>query len=58
MVKRADAIVKGMLQHSQEPVADKKNQQISMHWLMNICDWLIMAYGQRTNHSMQTVSKN
>ena len=35
--KRADAIVKGMLQHSAAAAADKKNQQISMHWLMNIC---------------------
>jgi hypothetical protein len=33
--KRADAIVKGMLQHS-EPATDKKNQPISMHWPMNI----------------------
>ncbi len=41
--KRADAIVKGMLQHSQKQAAGKKNQQISMLWLMNICDWLIMA---------------
>ena len=29
--KRADAIVKGMLQHSAEQVQGKKNQQISMH---------------------------
>ena len=36
--KRADAIVKGMLQHSAEAAADKKNQQILMHWLMNIYD--------------------
>ena len=35
--KRADAIVKGMLQHSAEQ-QDKKNQQILMLWLMNICD--------------------
>ncbi len=40
--KRADAIVKGMLQHSQQQQRYKKNQQILMHWLMNICDWLIM----------------
>ena len=33
--KRADAIVKGMLQHSAAAQV-KKNQQISMHWLMNI----------------------
>ena len=35
--KRADAIVKGMLQHSRTRQV-KKNQQISMLWLMNICD--------------------
>ena len=29
--KRADAIVKGMLQHSAEAAAAKKNQQILMH---------------------------
>ena len=40
--KRADAIVKGMLQHVTEPAADKKNLPISMHWPMNIYDWLIM----------------
>ena len=51
--KRADAIVKGMLQHSAEAAAGKKNQQISMHWQMNICDWLIMDYGQKTNLLMQ-----
>ena len=33
--KRADAIVKGMLQHSRR-AQDKKNQQILMLWLMNI----------------------
>ena len=37
--KRADAIVKGMLQHSETAVLVKKNRQISMHWLMNICDY-------------------
>ena len=36
--KRADAIVKGMLQHSQNKHRCKKNQQISMHWQMNIYD--------------------
>ena len=51
--KRADAIVKGMLQHSAKQAADKKNQQILMHWLMNIYDWLIMVFVQKTNHSMQ-----
>ena len=35
--KRADAIVKGMLQHSRSS-SGKKNQQILMHWLMNIYD--------------------
>ena len=35
--KRADAIVKGMLQHS-EQVQEKKNQQISTNWQMNIYD--------------------
>ena len=34
--KSADAIVKGMLQHSDEAAVDKKNQQILMPWLMNI----------------------
>ena len=33
--KRADAIVKGMLQQAAAAV-EKKNQQISMRWLMNI----------------------
>jgi hypothetical protein len=41
--KRADAIVKGMLQHSAEPVQGKKNQPISMPWLMNIYGWHIMV---------------
>ena len=36
-----------------EQAVDKKNQLISMHWLMNIYDWLIMVYGQKTNHLMQ-----
>ena len=36
--KRADAIVKGMLQHSSSSSTVQKNQQISMHWLMNIYD--------------------
>ena len=36
--KRADAIVKGMLQHSSSKQQGKKNQQILMLWLMNICD--------------------
>ena len=35
--KRADEIVKGMLQHSRKE-AGQKNQQISMPWQMNICD--------------------
>ena len=26
----------------------KKNLQISMRWQMNTCDWLTMAYGQKT----------
>ena len=51
--KRADAIVKGMLQHSAAAAAGKKNQQISMHWQMNICDYLIMVFVQKTNLSMQ-----
>ena len=38
--KRADAIVKGMLQHSQNKQQGKKNQLISITWLMNICDCL------------------
>ena len=40
--KRADAIVKGMLQHSRSS-SGKKEPTISMHWPMNIYDWLIMA---------------
>ncbi len=44
--KRADAIVKGMLQHSAEAVA-KKNLQISMLWQMNTCDWLPWLTGER-----------
>ena len=40
--KRADAIVKGMLQHSQEAAPAKKNLPISMRWRMNTCGWLIM----------------
>ena len=40
--KRADAIVKGMLQHSQTSTGRKK-PQISTHWWMNICGWHIMA---------------
>ena len=35
--KRADAIVKGMLQHSRKSQG-KKNQQILMLYVMNICD--------------------
>ena len=35
--KRADAIVKGMLQHSRRSTY-KKNQQTSMLWPMNIYD--------------------
>ena len=50
--KRADAIVKGMLQHSAEPAQGKKNRPISMRLPMNICDWLIMDCGQKTNHLM------
>jgi signal transduction histidine kinase len=40
--KRADAIVKGMLQHSQKN-SGQKNQQILMHCVANICDWHIMG---------------
>ena len=36
--KRADAIVKGMLQHSQSTVPVKESPQISTHLLMNIYD--------------------
>ena len=50
--KRADAIVKGMLQHSRSS-SGVKNQPTSIHWLMNTYDWLIMAYGQRIKLSMQ-----
>ena len=40
--KRADAIVKGMLQHSRTSTG-KKNLPTSMHWLTNICASLIMV---------------
>ena len=40
--KRADAIVKGMLQHSQSG-AGQKNQPISMLQQMNACALLIMV---------------
>ena len=39
-----------MLQHSAKQQREKKNQPISMLWLMNIYDWPIMAYGQKINH--------
>jgi two-component system, NtrC family, sensor kinase len=50
--KRADAIVKGMLQHSRAPAAGRKNRPISMPWQMNIYDWLIMVLGRKTKISM------
>ena len=50
--KRADAIVKGMLQHSRTSTGVKQ-PPISINWQMNTCAWLIMAYVQKTNHSMQ-----
>ena len=50
--KRADAIVKGMLQHSQSSTGLKQPTDIN-DWRMNIFGWLIMGYGQRTNHSTQ-----
>ena len=36
--KRADAIVKGMLQHSRQAARHKKNQLILILWQMNIYD--------------------
>ena len=53
--KRADAIVKGMLQHSRRST-DKKNQQILMPWQMNICvklSWL-RAKDKTFNATMKT----
>ena len=52
--KRADAIVKGMLQHSRRAV-EQKNRRISMHYAMNISVSLITAYEQKTKHSMQSL---
>jgi len=39
--KRADAIVKGMLQHSRSSSGVK--EPTSTHWQMNIYGWLIMV---------------
>ena len=36
--KRADAIVKGMLQHSRTSTGQKEPTDINALWLMNICD--------------------
>ncbi len=40
--KRADAIVKGMLQHSRTSSWPKRINRYQCFVLMNICDWLIM----------------
>ena len=50
--KRADAIVKGMLQHSVQVAGAKRTNRYQCLMLMNICDWLIMVFGQKTNLSM------
>ncbi len=41
--KRADAIVKGMLQHSQVEHRYKRTDGYQCTWRMNIYAWLIMA---------------
>ena len=54
--KRADAIVKGMLQHSNSG-AQKESQPTLTNLQMNICDWLIMDCEERTesfNVTMKT----
>ncbi len=50
--KRADAIVKGNAAAQPKQQWAKKNLQISTHWQMNTCDWLTMAYGQKTKPLM------
>ena len=52
--KRADAIVKGMLEHSRQ-TAGLKNQQISMHFVMNTYVFPITDFAQKTKHSMQNM---
>ena len=54
--KRADAIVKGMLQHSRASSGQKEPTDINS-LLMNIYDWLIMACVQKTNHLMQILKQ-
>ena len=51
--KRAGEIVKGMLAAFTGPVQVKRNSPTSMHWPMNICDWLITVCGQKTNLLIQ-----
>jgi two-component system, NtrC family, sensor kinase len=50
--KRADAIVKGMLQHSRTS-SGIKNRPTSMLWPMSICGCPIMGSAPRTNPSTQ-----
>ena len=50
--KRADAIVKGMLQHSRTSSGQKEPTDINA-LAMNICASPIMAFVQKTNHLMQ-----
>ena len=49
--KRADAIVKGMLQHSRTG-PDKRNPSISIRFAMNISELPITDFGLKTNHSL------
>ncbi len=49
--KRADAIVKGMLQHSRT-AAGKKNPPTSTHLPMNICVFPTTDFVQKTNRLM------
>ena len=48
--KRADGIVKGMLQHSRAATAEKQSPT-STGWSRSTAAWRITAYVQRTLHS-------
>ena len=49
--KRADDIVKGMLQHSRTSSGKKEPTDINA-FAMNICDWPITVFVQKTNPLM------
>jgi hypothetical protein len=55
--KRADAIVKNMLQHSRAS-RGQKELPILINLPMNICDWRTMDCVQKTNHSMRNSKRN